>query len=97
MYHYNYHRIVQSLRTRRHGVAKSRSTLLASQLDSFWAQLRLANADIPGKSMLSNTNDLSKTTIDSTESISIEAALKIYLKQKNARHGLFRPLMQPCS
>jgi hypothetical protein len=47
----------------------------------------LANADIPGKSMLSNTNDLSKTTIDSTESISIEAALKIYLKQKNAGKG----------
>ena len=87
MHHYNYHRIVQSLRTRRNGVAKSRSTLLASQLDSYWAQLRLANADIPGKSILSNTNDLSKTAIDSTESISIEAALKIYLKQKNAGKG----------
>jgi hypothetical protein len=82
MHHYNYHRIVQSLRTRRDGVAKSRSTLLAAQLDSYWAQLRLANTDIPGKSMLLNTNDHSKTAIDSTESISIEAALKIYLKQK---------------
>jgi hypothetical protein len=87
MHHYNYHRIVQFRRTRRNGVAKSRSTLLASQLDSYWAQLRLANADIPGKSILSNNNDLSKTVADRTESISIEAALKIYLKQKNAGKG----------
>jgi hypothetical protein len=42
----------------------------------------LANADIPGKSILSNNNDLSKIVAHSTESISIEAALKIYLKQK---------------
>jgi len=42
----------------------------------------LANADIPGKSILSNNNDLSKTVADRTESISSEAALKIYLKQK---------------
>jgi len=82
MSHYNYLRIVQFLRTRRNGVAKSRSTLLASQLDSYWPQLRLANADIPGKSILSNNNDLSKTVADRTESISSEAALKIYLKQK---------------
>ena len=38
------------------------STLLAAQLDSYWAQLRLANTDIPGKSMLLNTNDHSKNS-----------------------------------
>jgi hypothetical protein len=94
MHHYNYHRIVQFRRTRRNGVAKSRSTLLASQLDSYWAQLRLANADIPGKSILSNNNDLSKTVADRTESISIEAALKIYLKQKTLEKGRLSKLPQ---
>ena len=94
MHHYNYHRIVQFLRTRRNGVAKSRSTLLASQLDSRWAQLRLANADIPRKSILSNNNDLSKTVVHSTGSISNEAALKIYLKQKTLEKGKLLKLPQ---
>ena len=94
MHHYNYHRIVQFRRTRRNGVAKSRSTLLASQLDSYWAQLTLANADIPGKSILSNNIDLSKTVADRTESISIEAALKIYLKQKTLEKGRLSKLPQ---
>jgi hypothetical protein len=47
----------------------------------------LANADIPGKSILSNNNDLSKAVAERTENISIEAALKICLKQKNAGKG----------
>jgi hypothetical protein len=88
MHHYNYHRIVQFRRTLRNGVAKSRSTLLASQLDSYWAQLPLANADI------SNNIDLSKTVADRTESISIEAALKIYLKQKTLEKGRLSKLPQ---
>jgi hypothetical protein len=87
MHHYNYHRIAKFLRTRRNGVAKSRSTLLASKLDFYCAQLRLANADILGKSILSNNNDLSKTVADRTESISIEVALQIYLKQKTLEKG----------
>ena len=68
-------------------MAKSRSTLLASQLDSYWAQLPLANADIPEKSILSNNIDLSKTVADRTESISIEAALKNLSETKNAGKG----------
>ena len=42
MDHYSYHRIVQSLRTQLTGVARSRTTLLASQLDAYWAKLLLA-------------------------------------------------------
>jgi hypothetical protein len=94
MHHYNYHRIVQFLRTRRNGVAKSRSTLLASQLGSYWAQLRLANANIPGKLILSNNNNLSKIVVGRAESISIEAALKIYLKQKTLEKGRLLKLPQ---
>ena len=47
----------------------------------------MANADILENRYFSNNNDLSKTVADRTESISIEAALKIYLKQKNAGKG----------
>ena len=82
--HYDSRRIVQSLRTKQPSEARSRAALLASKLDAYWAQMRLMNADMPGKHRLRqavvNSVPVSRVGPPVASSVSLNEALDIYLK-----------------
>ena len=79
--HYRYPRIVQALNTQHVSVARSRASMMASQLESYWAQIRLAHADLPGKHLLkqkqihAGSAGLSSTV---SASVSLTEALAVY-------------------
>ena len=54
--HYRYPRIVQALRTQSPHEAKARATVAAAKLESFWTQLRLAKAEVPGQHLVREGN-----------------------------------------
>jgi len=89
--HYDCRRIVQSLRTKQPSEARSRAALLASKLDAYWAQMRLMNADMPGKHRLRQavvgSGPISRVGPPVAHSVSLNEALDIYLKQKGAGKG----------
>lgn len=88
--HYRYPRIVQALNTQHVSVARSRASMMASQLESYWAQIRLAHADLPGKHLLkqkqihAGSAGLSSTV---SASVSLTEALAVYLGRKGAGKG----------
>ena len=88
--HYRYPRIVQALNTQHVSVARSRASIMASQLDSCWAQIRLAHADLPGKHLLKQKQiHAGSAGISSTlfASVSLKEALDLYLERKGANKG----------
>jgi integrase len=81
-YHYKQPRIVQSLRTRSRKDAAKYSKLLMYQLDTYWAELRINQPDIPCSTFLLNPP---------TE-ITLRIALNTYfsIKGKNRNETFFR-------
>jgi integrase len=81
---------VQALNTQHVSVARSRASIMASQLDSCWAQIRLAHADLPGKHLLKQKQiHAGSAGISSTlfASVSLKEALDLYLERKGANKG----------
>ena len=88
--HYRYPRIVQALNTQHVSVARSRASMMASQLESYWAQIRLAHADLPGKHLLKQKQiHAGSAGISSSPStaVSLTAALAVYVERKGANKG----------
>lgn len=88
--HYRYPRIVQALNTQHVSVARSRASMMASQLESYWAQIRLAHADLPGKHLLKQKRiHKSSAGLSSTvsTSVSLTEALAVYLGSKGVGKG----------
>lgn len=52
VHHYSYPRVVQGLNTRSAQTAKTRAMVEAAKLDAYWAQLRIASAELLGKRLL---------------------------------------------
>jgi len=88
--HYRYPRIVQALNTQHVSVARSRASMMASQLESYWAQIRLAHADLPGKHLLKQKQiHAGSAGISSSlsTSVSLTEALAVYVERKGANKG----------
>ena len=85
--HYKYPRVVQSLHTKQHSIARTRALMLSAKLDEHWSHMRLAHADLPGKHLLKSKNPSfppSRTSSQSAESMSLTEAVKTYLTLKGA-------------
>ena len=88
--HYRYPRIVQALNTQHVSVARSRASMMASQLDAYWAQIRLAHANLPGKHLLKQKQThAGPASIASSPSasVSLTEGLSVYLERKGVGKG----------
>lgn len=89
--HYVYPRVVQSLRTKKPSVARTRSIVLAAKLDEHWSYLRLAHADLPARHLLKQHSQYRPTSSspDSAAgvSMSLSEALNVYVSLKGANKG----------
>lgn len=85
--HYKYPRVVQSLHTKQHSIARTRALMLSAKLDEHWSHMRLAHADLPGKQLLKSKNlsfPPSRTSSQFAESMSLTEAVETYLTLKGA-------------
>ena len=55
--HYSYHRVVQGLRTSSPQKARVQANIAAAKLDAYWSQMRLANSDVIGMSLVKASSD----------------------------------------
>jgi integrase len=88
-HHYSYHRVVQGLHTSSPQKARVRANIAAAKLDAYWSQMRLANSDVIGLSLVKASSDninipTSSSIPDETQSNcpTLLDALKVYLDQK---------------
>jgi integrase len=88
-HHYSYHRVVQGLHTSSPQKARVRANIAAAKLDAYWSQMRLANSDVIGLSLVKASSD--NINIPTSSSIPGETqsncptlldALQVYLDQK---------------
>ena len=82
--HYSYHRIVQGLRTTSPQKAKVQASIAAAKLEAYWSQMRLAESDVIGLSMVkSSSSSLELASKQpNIDCPSLLDALEIYLQQK---------------
>ena len=89
--HYVYPRVVQSLRTKKSSVAKTRALAFAAKLDEHWVHLRLAHCDLPAQHLLkqcSQTRAVPNSLVPVPEtSMSLSEALNLYVSLKGASKG----------
>jgi hypothetical protein len=88
--HYHYPRIVQALNTQHVSIARSRASMMASQLDTYWAQIRLAHANLPGKHLLKQKQTHAGPegiSARPSPSVSLTEALAVYLGRKGVGKG----------
>ena len=89
--HYVYPRVVQSLRTKKSSVAKTRALAFAAKLEEHWAHLRLAHCDLPARHLLkqcSQSRAVPTSLVPVLEtSMSLSEALNLYVSLKGASKG----------
>ena len=89
--HYSYHRVVQGLHTSSPQKARVQANIAAAKLDAYWSQMRLANSDVIGMSLVKASSDNINTVASPSNSIpdnqhsncpTLLDALQVYLHQK---------------
>ena len=83
--HYSYPRVVQSLHTKQHSIARTRAVMLAAKLDEHWSHMRLAHAELPGKHLLKQKSvsfGTSSAASQVMQSMCLTEAVETYLSLK---------------
>ena len=82
--HYSYHRIVQGLRTTSPQKAKVQASITAAKLEAYWSQMRLAESDVIGLSMVKSSSSSLEVASKqpNIDCPSLLDALEVYLQQK---------------
>lgn len=89
--HYSYHRVVQGLHTSSPQKARVQANIAAAKLDAYWSQMRLANSDVIGMSLVKASSNNINTAASSSNPIpdnqhsdcpTLLDALQVYLEQK---------------
>ena len=76
--YYSYPRIVQGLRTRSPGQAKTRALIAAAKLDEYWCRLRMTDPDLLGSHLLKRQRTEPQNYLTS---IILSDATDIYIQQ----------------
>ena len=89
--HYIYPRVVQSLRTTKASVARTRALILAAKLDEHWSHLRLLHCDVPARHLLRQQSEVilphRPQNGSAKSSMSLLDALQVYVVLKGANKG----------
>ena len=56
-HHYSYPRVVQGLHTSSPQKARVQANIAAAKLDAYWSQMRLANSDVIGMSLVKTSSN----------------------------------------
>ena len=75
--HYSYHRVVQGLHTSSPQQARVQANIAAAKLDAYWSQMRLANSDVIGMSLVKASSDNIHTAASSSNPIPDELCPKV--------------------
>ena len=83
-HHYSYHRVVQGLHTSSPQKARVQANIAAAKLDAYWSQMRLANSDVIGMSLVKASSDNINTAASNpTLTISNQIAQPCWMPYKS--------------